>query len=424
MEKLRKTFFSFNLDEATSTTHHKVLTNLVSYFCKLHKEIIVEHLSSMNIPIVNAETFYAAIVDLVKSKEISWKNLLAMLMDSGGVMRGSKYGFEIKIRLRVAPHLLDIDGDSCHHIHNASKIFTKVFDGYLESLFRDICNDFKWSEDLKVELRAICDHLSVTYQQPEMYASTWWLSIYVITVDTLYMFDALVVFYFPFLSPDHWKLYKSRLDAIYKQQQVSEVSQKEIEKSQSYLKKKNLTKDGKERKERIYKKLFFTKRKTRLQMSLFTAALLTMKRYVKVFQQNEPAIYRIYPEQLNVFREFLVDFIKPEVITENKRVSQLKKVDFKSRKNQLPQSLISIGSVTYKIVKNSKKDLTINEFLQNAMKTYADCATYMAEKLPLENKFLKDVTAIDPKEITSCKSSINTKIVASFTFFDGKCFAG
>ena len=39
------------------------------------------------------------------------------------------------------------------------------------------------------------------------------------------------------------------------------------------------------------------------------------------------------------------------------------------------------------------------------MKAYANCATYMAEKHPLENKFLQDVTAIDPKEITSCKSS-------------------
>ena len=357
MEKLRKTFFSFNLDEATSTKHHKVLTILLSYFCELRKEIIVEHLASVNIPIVNAETVYAAVADLVKGEEIPWKTLLAMLTDSCGVMRGSKNGFETKIRLRVAPHLLDIDGDSCHHIHNASKIFTKVFDGYLESLFRDIYNDFKWSEDRKVEFRAICDHLGVTYRQPEMYASTRWLSIYVITVDTLYMFDALVVFYFPFLSPDHRKLYKSRLDAIYKRRQVSEISQKEIEKNQSYLKKKNLTKDGKERKERIYKKLFFTKRKIRLQISLFTTALLTMKRYVKVFQQNEPAIFRIYPEQLNVFREFLVDFIKPEVIAENKKVSQLKKVDFKSRKNQLPQSLISIGSVANKIVKNSKKDI-------------------------------------------------------------------
>ena len=53
MEKLRKTFFSFNLDDATSTTHRKVLTILVSYFCELRKEIIVEHLASVNIPIVN-----------------------------------------------------------------------------------------------------------------------------------------------------------------------------------------------------------------------------------------------------------------------------------------------------------------------------------------------------------------------------------
>ena len=175
---------------------------------------------------MNTEAVYAAVVDLVKSEEIPWKNLLAMLMDSCGVMRGSKNGFETKIRLRVAPHLLDIDGDSCHHIHNASKIFTKVFDGYLESLFRDIYNDFKWSEDLKVELRAICNHLGVTYRQPEMYASTRWLLIYVITVDTLYMFDALVVFYFPFLSPDHRKLYKSRLEAIYKRRQVLQISKK------------------------------------------------------------------------------------------------------------------------------------------------------------------------------------------------------
>ena len=79
----------------------------MSYFCELRKEIIIEHLASVNIPIVNAETVYAAVVDLVKSKEIPWKNLLAMLMDSCGVMRVSKNGFETKIRLRVAPHLLD-----------------------------------------------------------------------------------------------------------------------------------------------------------------------------------------------------------------------------------------------------------------------------------------------------------------------------
>ena len=66
-------------------------------------------------------------------------------MDSCGVMRGIKNGFETKLRDQVAPNLLDVDGDACYHVHNAAKKFTKVFDRYLETLYHDIYNDFKWS---------------------------------------------------------------------------------------------------------------------------------------------------------------------------------------------------------------------------------------------------------------------------------------
>ena len=60
-------------------------------------------------------------------------------------------------------------------------------------------------------------------------------------------------------------------------------------------------------------------------MSLYSAALMTMKKFVKVFQQEEPAVYRIYTEQLNVFMEFLIDFVKPEAIAQNKYVKKFKK---------------------------------------------------------------------------------------------------
>ena len=46
---------------------------------------------------------------------------------------------------------------------------------------------------------------------------------------------------------------------------------------------------------------------------------------MKVFQQEEPAVYRIYTEQLNVFMEFLIDFVKPEAIAQNKYVKKFKK---------------------------------------------------------------------------------------------------
>ena len=47
--------------------------------------------------------------------------------------------------------------------------------------------------------------------------------------------------------------------------------------------------------------------------------------------------------------------------------------------------------------------LTIQDFLSNALKAYAECATYITEKLPLESEFLKNIAAIDPIAIASQK---------------------
>ena len=88
-------------------------------------------------------------------------------MDSCSVMRGSKNGFEIKFSEGATPALITMDGDSCHHIQNAYKKFTKIFDKYLEQLYQYIYNDFKWSENIRVILEDICVCLSLTYQPPE-----------------------------------------------------------------------------------------------------------------------------------------------------------------------------------------------------------------------------------------------------------------
>ena len=42
-----------------------------------------------------------------------------------------------------------------------------------------------------------------------------------------------------------------------------------------------------------------------------------MKRYVKIFQQAKPAVFRIHGEQLDIFEEYLINFIKPEVLGTN-----------------------------------------------------------------------------------------------------------
>ena len=51
-------------------------------------------------------------------------------------------------------------------------------------------------------------------------------------------------------------------------------------------------------------------------MSLYSAALMTTKKFVKVFQQEEQAVYRIHTEQLNVFMEFKLNVFM-EIRTEH-----------------------------------------------------------------------------------------------------------
>ena len=58
-------------------------------------------------------------------------------------MRGSKNALEKQIKEKLPAKLLDIDGDFCHHIHDAAKKFNKHFDANLELLFINIYNVFK-----------------------------------------------------------------------------------------------------------------------------------------------------------------------------------------------------------------------------------------------------------------------------------------
>ena len=92
---------------------------------------------------------------------------MSIMMDSCNVMRGSKSGFEKRVCDAVAPHLLDIEGDSARHAHNSANQLSKPFDKYLEGLFDNVYFYFKWSQDLQEYLRDICLILGITDTIPE-----------------------------------------------------------------------------------------------------------------------------------------------------------------------------------------------------------------------------------------------------------------
>lgn len=268
----------------------------------------MEHLVSLSVVSVNSEMLFKEIEKFFESHNIPWENLMSVLMDSCRVMRGSKTGLETRIRSEKAPHLLDIDGDSCHHIHNASKKFCEPFGGWLERLFKDIFNDLKWSADIVEGLSKVCEFLCIKYAAPVNMISHRWLSCYDASMYLLHMIDALTIVYYSFLCKNDRMLYFATVCSIYKHRNVESSKRVLIKNLQAKLAVKKLTAYGKERKKRITEKLFIYRRKTQLNLHFYVAALPLLKRYVCLFQSSETLIHKLYEEQRQLFVDFFSCF--------------------------------------------------------------------------------------------------------------------
>lgn len=99
----RSIHFSINLDESTANRDKKVLSILVSYFNPDRNSVDVEHLGSLEVLKVNAVKLEQLLVKFFMDNNIPWSNLVSMLMDSCGVMRGCKMGLEARVRKDHCP---------------------------------------------------------------------------------------------------------------------------------------------------------------------------------------------------------------------------------------------------------------------------------------------------------------------------------
>ena len=211
------------------------------------------------------------------------------------------------------------------------------------------------------------------------------------------------------------------LKTIYSHHNLSDLVKTRIGAHQNELKWKKLTK-AKERKDRIVQKMIADKKKTCLYMRAYYPALQVMRKYVKIFQQAEPAIFRIHTKQVDVFTEFLTNFINLEVLSECNSIRKLKSINFSSTENHLWNNLFSVGLIAPKILKYSRKDdETRCKFLNKTSTAYSKCAAYMVKKLPLSNDFLKTVTAVDPVAILAEKTYIKSCLTSAR--YSHKCFA-
>ena len=70
-------------------------------------------------------------------------------------------------------------------------------------------------------------------------------------------------------------------------------------------------------------------------MSVYTAVLPILKKYVMLFQMTEPLVHMLNEKQVELLLEFLACFMKPEVIAAQKNPKQLVELNTQDRKKCL-----------------------------------------------------------------------------------------
>ncbi|XP_060084683.1 uncharacterized protein LOC132563943 [Ylistrum balloti] len=320
---------------------------------------------------------------------------MSILMDSCNVMRGSKSGLEVRIRREKAPHLLDIDGDSCHHVHNATKAFCKPFGYVVESLFNDLHNDLKWSADLRDFMQEICVILGVKYTAPLRFVNHRWLSVYTVAVDTLRLMDVYSVFYAGFITPDKKPKVFPIVQEIYRRIGVSDAAKERVREIHLSLSKKSLTKDGRDRKDRILGKIFDERMLIKLVLNLYSSVLPLLKNFTLLFEMKEPLVHILHDKQLELIREFLDCFIKPEKL-QNITASRLAKLDLHSKDMHLKPVHMFMGVNALRTVKENIKSYIVRSFLENLESAYVASGHVLKTKLPIGNSLLQSLSAIDP----------------------------
>lgn len=110
-----------------------------------------------------------------------------------------------------------------------------------------------------------------------------------------------------------------------------------------------------------------------------------------MFQTKHPMAHRLYDKQLELFKVFITYFLKPETFT-RRSGKQMKAVEIKGKKDNM-----FLGGKTRKLTSSiPKKDSITEMFLEKVVSGYKCCGIYLQNKLPLDNKVLRSLSALDP----------------------------
>ena len=126
-------------------------------------------------------------------------------------------------------------------------------------------------------------------------------------------------------------------------------------------------------------------------------------------------IHKVHYKQVEIIKRFLSYFVLPSNLVGVNSGKVLKKLQI-TENDLLPNDMIFIGAEARRIVKNNFDDNTVKEFMDAVRKCYMECAEYIAQKLLLDNPFLRTISCIDPELVMSKSKTVMKNLLSLSTY--------
>ena len=120
-----------------------------------------------------------------------------------------------------------------------------------------------------------------------------------------------------------------------------------------------------------------------------------LKNFVLFFQKKETQIHKLHDIIVDLTKTFLACYIKPKVLQQSDK--KLKTMDVTEKSSLIKLDDIFIGPKAEAILAKEKKKREVRQdFIKRALNAYGSTTKCLQDKLPLANKFLMHVSALDP----------------------------
>ena len=295
--------------------------------------------------------------------------------------------FEALIRKRLAPNLVDADGDTCHTVNNAAEKFVGAFEEKLQIFARAVHTDIKQSAN--DEFAELCMILNMDFVKP----------LRVLDHRFLYM-DAVGELLFPL----------SLLYSVFsnnqkvKEEMLKEIENKKQRKKVDVLLKKigstRYTQSGLARKESMAKVLFFDRMNLLAQLKFYNDILPYFRNYLKLFQHEDLKMEQLHSSMWRLTSNLLSFFVKPKPLKKTPQDKAALLDVLANEENFLPLKSMFIGTTCSEYLQTCACVGTATDFLKRVQSAYLQSIKHLLTKLPLENPFIVALAVYLPVFLT------------------------